>query len=177
MIQMKRKIAKSWRMRFVLFCLLFLNACIVQRSVVRQPELTLHVTGGTAPLANVSIYLYWLSNPYSRLEETQTFTTDEEGNVRLEQLLQSDSAYPLALHGVSYFEHKLCIEAEGYLTLLVTLTALPGEEIRLDVPLTEGSSLPICSDYKMLNHHPGTSRPDVTTQHPSLQGAYEIRGE
>jgi hypothetical protein len=162
---------------FALLYLLFLSACIVQRSVVRQPELALHVTNGSAPLANSSIYLYWISNPYSRLEETQIFLTDKEGNVRLEQVLQSDTAYPLALHGVGYFEHQLCIEAEGYRTLLVTLATLPGDEIRLDVSLTPGESLTVCSSYNTLDGHPGIARPDITAQHESIRGAYEITEE
>lgn len=162
---------------FTLLFLIFLNACVVQRSIVRQPELTLHVTNGNSALIGSSIYLYWLSNPYSRLEKAQSFITDAAGNVRLEQVLQRDTAYPLTLHGVSYFEHKLCIEAEGYKTLLITLAAIPGDEIHLDVTLTKGSSPNICSSYDTLSNHPGLARPDVTAQHPSLQGAYEVTGE
>jgi hypothetical protein len=159
---------------FVILGLNLLSACVVQRSVVRQPELALHVTDGTSPLADVSVYLYWISNPYNRLEQMQTFLTDEEGNLRLEQRLQSDTAYPLALHGVTYFEHTLCLEASGYRTLLVTVVVLPGEVLNLETPLTPGQSAQICSSYDTLNNHSGVSRPDVTRQQQSIRGAYEV---
>jgi hypothetical protein len=161
----------------VLMCCLLLGSCVVQRDVVRQPELSLQVTGKDAPLANLKVYLYWLSNPYSRLEQTQTFMTDLEGKVRLEQVLQSDTAYPLALHGVSEYEHKLCVEAEGYRTLLVTLVALPGDTIRLDLPLTAGDTFKVCGSYDTLSYHSGVPRPDVAAQHESVRGAYEITAQ
>jgi hypothetical protein len=108
---------------FVLFCLIFLSSC-VQHSVVRQPELMLHVTNANTPLENVSGYLYWISDPYSRLEQVQNFVTGKDGNLRLEEVLESDTTYLLMLHGVSYYEHKLCIEAPGYRSLLITMTVL-----------------------------------------------------
>lgn len=160
--------------RFALFCLIILNACVIQRSVVRQPKLSLHVTDGSVPVANANIYLYWISYPYGRLEQAQTFTTNAEGNLRLEQVLQNDTAYPLALHGVAEYEHKLCIEAQGYRTLLVTLVALPGDDIRLDAPLVLGESLEVCSNYDTLSSHLGVARPDITAQHESIRGAYEV---
>jgi hypothetical protein len=168
--------------RLVLFSLLLLNAClvlnacVVQRNVVRQPELSLHITDGTSPLT-AKVYLYWMSNPYSRLEQAQTLSTDAQGNLQLEQVLQNDTAYPLLLHGVSEYQHRLCLEAQGYRSLLVTLVALPGDAIRLDVPLSAGESLGACSSYDTLNNHPGLPRPDITAQHESIQGAYDITGE
>jgi hypothetical protein len=84
---------------------------------------------------------------------------------------------PLALHGVSEYEHKFCIEAQGYRNLLVTLVVLPGDEIRLDLPLTAGDTFNICGSHDKLSHHPGVSRPDVKAQHESIQGAYEITGQ
>lgn len=158
---------------FFIFCFIFLSACVVQRTVVQQPKLSLHITDGTTPLV-ANIYLYWISNPYSRLEGIQQFVTDEEGNLRLGEILQNDTAYPLALHGVSEFQHKLCLEAQGYHTLLVTLVASPGDDIRLDVPLTGGESPTFCNRYEGLNNHPGVQRPDIKEQHESIQGAYEV---
>jgi hypothetical protein len=162
--------------RFALLCLIFLNACVIQRSVVRQPELFLHVTDGTLPLARVSVYLFWNSDPYSRLEEAQNFTTDVEGNLKLEQVLQTDIAYPLALHGVTYYQHRLCLEAQGYRSLLITLAALPGDNIQLDVPLTAGESPNLCSSYERLERHQYSAVPraDIASQHESIRGAYEV---
>jgi hypothetical protein len=160
--------------RFSLLCLVLLSACVIQRNVVRQPALTLQVSDGMNPLSNVSIYLYWISDPYSRLEEVQQFVTDAKGEIRLEQLLQSDAAYPLFLHGVTYYQHTLCLQAPGYRTLLITLNAEPNDAINLDTPLTPGVELEICSNYTTLNNHPGVARSDVTKQHESIQGAYEV---
>jgi hypothetical protein len=161
---------------FGLLCLVFLSACVVQRTVVQQPKLSLHLTDGAAPLARASVYLYWVSNPYSRLEEVQTFTTDIGGNLGLEEILQNDIAYPLALHGVTYYQHKLCLEAQGYRSLLITLVALPGDDIHLDVPLTPGERLDLCSSYERLERHQYSAVPraDIESQHESIRGAYEV---
>jgi hypothetical protein len=159
--------------RALLFTLIFLTSCVIQRSVVRQPNLALQVTDGANPLANVSVYLYWISDPYGRLEETQQFATDAEGEVRLEERLQADVALPLALHGVKYFQHQLCLQTPGYRPLLVTLVTKPGDTIKLTLPLTLGQTPDVCSDYQTLNAHAGVPRPDIK-QHDSVQGAYEI---
>ena len=146
----------------------------MQVSVVRQPEMTLRVTDSTVPIAHTTVYLYWISEPYSRLEQSQTFETNAEGTVRLEQMLQTDTAFPLALHGVKAYQHKLCIEAPGYRTLLITMVVLRGEKVQLDTPLTPGENLAVCGSYDALNHPPGVPRPDISAQHESIKGAYEI---
>jgi hypothetical protein len=162
--------------RFSLFCLIFLSSCVVQRSVVRQPNLRLHITDGTAPIVGATLYLYWLSDPYSRLEQTQTFTTDAEGKVTLEEILQTDVAYPLVMHGVTYYKHLLCLEARGYLPLVINFVFLPGDEVRLDVPLSAGDGLEVCNRYESIerNAYSAVPRPDITGQHESVRGAYEV---
>ena len=157
------------------FLLLTLNACIFQRSIVRQPELLLHILDSSQnPIANAKVYVYWWSNPYSRLQESHELLTDASGLIKTKEILQTDTAYPFMLHGVQEYQHSLCIEMPDYRTLLMTLSVLPGEEVTLELPFTVGESISVCGDFEMLYGHAGTARPDVMNQHPSVQAAYEV---
>jgi hypothetical protein len=150
----------------------------VQRSVVRQPNLSLQVLDSTSqPIANAHVYTHWWSNPHSRLQESKMFVTDAEGVIQTEEVLQSETAYPLVLHGVPEYHHTLCIEAPDYRTVVMTLSVLPGERVELKVPLTLGESLSVCSNFERVFSHPGTARPDIRNQHPSVQSAYEVTGQ
>jgi hypothetical protein len=158
--------------------LIGLSGCVVQRSVVRQPDLLLQVLDSTnQPIADAQLYLYWWSNPYSSLQESQVLVTDAGGVIQTEEVLQTDTAYPLMLHGVQEFRHTLCIEVSDYRTVVMTLNVSPGEKVELSVQLTLGESLAVCSDFEKVFSHPGTPRPDIANQHPSVQSAYEITGQ
>jgi hypothetical protein len=164
--------------RIIFLCLAFLTACVVQRNVVRQPELTLQVTDGTVPLSSVSVYLFWISDPHNKLEHAQTFTTDETGNLRLEEVLQQDRAYPFMMHGVGFYQHELCLEKAGYQSLFITFSVNPGEALNLVAPLSEGESPRLCSSYEGLGRRVTalrtTLRPDILAQHPSIRAAFEV---
>ncbi len=147
----------------------------MQRNVVRQPELSLQVLDNNQqPISNAKIVLYWWSNPYSSLQERQQFTTDSQGLINLPETLQTDTAFPLMIHGVQEFHHTLCIEAVDYRSLLMTLSVLPKDKIILKASMTLGDSLSICNDFETVYGHPGTIREDIKGQHPSLKAAYEI---
>jgi hypothetical protein len=155
--------------------LLVLNACIVQRTIVRQPNLSLHILDSSQnPVSNAKMYVYWWSNPYSRLQESYEFLTDASGFIKTNEILQTDTAYPFMLHGVQEYHHSLCIEMPDYRTLLMTLNVLPGEKVKLELPLTLGESIPVCGDFETMYGHAGTPRPDIPSQHPSVQAAYEV---
>jgi hypothetical protein len=157
---------------------LFLSSCVLQRSVVQQPELSLLVLDqDQQPLPNAKVGLHWWSNPYSRLQESQLFSTNSQGQLMLPETLQADTAFPLMLHGVQEFHHGLCIEAIGYQTLIITLTVLPKDSIIIRASLNAGESVSICDSFDRLSNHPGNSRLDITAQHPSIQAAYEVPGE
>ena len=157
---------------------LFLSSCVVQRSVVQQPELSLLVLDqAQQPMPNAKVGLYWWSNPYSSLRESRLFVTNTEGQINLPEILQTDTAFPLMIHGVQEFHHSLCIETPGYRTLLFTLTVLPKDSIAINVPLHVGQSVEVCSDFENLYNHPGMSRLDITIQHPSIQAVYELTSE
>jgi hypothetical protein len=151
----------------LLICSYLLSSC-VQETLVRQPSLSLQLT------APATVYLYWLSTPHNRLEQAQTFTTDSEGKLRLEQLIEDRTAYPLMLHGVPVYEHSVCIEAQGYRTLVMFLRVVPGDDLRLSVPLSAGESLGVCQDYSGLRFHGGQQRPDIAVQHEHIEAAYEV---
>jgi hypothetical protein len=123
------------------------------------------------------MYVYWWSNPYSRLQESYELLTDENGRIATQEILQTDTAYPFMLHGVQEYQHSLCIEMPDYRTLLMTLNVLPGEKVKLELPLTSGESFSVCGDFEKVYGHPGTPRPDITNQHPSIQAAYEVTGQ
>ena len=95
----------------------------------------------------------------------------------LPEKLQTDTAFLLMIHGVQEFHHSLCIEVSGYQTLLLTLTVLPKDSIELIMPLSVGETIGVCSDFERLYNHPGMSRPDISSQHPSIQAAYELTSE
>jgi hypothetical protein len=164
--------------RLFILSLVVLTGCVVQRSVVRQPALDLYVTGGSVPLADVSVYLFWKSNPYNTLEETRTFATDANGRLKLEEILQLESSYPLLMHGVKFFEHELCLETPSYQTLIVNVKLEPGEKLTLSAPLTVGESPNVCSNYEELTRRVAVMqtrlRPDITGQHSTITGAYEV---
>jgi hypothetical protein len=125
-------------------------------------------------IPNANVYLYWWFNPYSSLQESQLFVTDPEGFVRLPEVLQTEMSFPLMIHGVKEYQHTLCIQVTGYRTLVMTLRALPKDNIVLETPLNSGESLAICQSFASVYNHPGTSRPDIEQQHPGVQAAYEI---
>jgi hypothetical protein len=155
--------------------LLTLNACVIQRAIVRQPELSLQVLDSSQnPIPNAKVYLYWWSNPYSRVQARYEFSTDLNGRVTTKEIVQSDTAYPFILHGVQEYHHSLCIEMPDYRTVLLTLIVLPGDKITLELPLSSGESIAVCDNFETVYNHPGEARPDILSQHPSIQAAYEL---
>lgn len=158
-----------------LLLLLLLNSCVIQRSVVRQPQLSVAVFAqNQVAIPNANVYLYWWFNPYSSLEASQSFVTDVKGFVRLPEVLQTEMSFPLMIHGVKEYQHTLCIQVAGYRTLVMTLRASPKDNIVLETPLNPGESLPICQSFDSVYNHPGSSRPDIEQQHPAVEAAYEI---
>ncbi len=82
---------------------------------------------------------------------------------------------PLMLHGVSHNYLSFCVNAPSYRTLVGTLeNFVPGETIRLSLPLTPGESAPVCNDYRRLHTHQGEPRADIAAQHAKLSGVYEV---
>jgi hypothetical protein len=147
---------------------------MVQRSLVRQPELSLLILDSSfQPLPAARVFLYWWSNPYSRLQESQELLSDSKGLIQLSEVLKTEMVFPLMIHGIQEYQHTLCIEAENYRTLVVTLRVLPRDKIELNMPLTMGESTTVCGDFEKL-YGDGLPRPDLTNQHPSVQAAYEL---
>lgn len=161
--------------RIFLTISLLLSACVLQRSVVQQPELDLLLLDQVQqPLSNVKVVLYWYSEPHSRLRDSQTFVTNALGQIKLAEILQTDTAFPLMMHGVQEFHHAMCIEALGYQTVLLSLVVLPKDALSIRAVLHEGQSIAVCSDFERLYNHPGNARPDISMQHPGIRAAYEL---
>jgi hypothetical protein len=154
--------------------LLSLSACLIPRSIVRVPELNLSFLDEDAqPLLDVRATLYWWEDPYRRLDETLLLTEPTNGKLELKEVLGSDTAAPLLIHGVRYYHHTLCLEASGYKTLIFNMIVLPRDVISLKVPLTKGESKNVCGDFESLETVSGKGRPDLL-QHDAIQGVFDV---
>lgn len=161
----------------VVISTLSLSGCF-NRAFVVFPKLDVRVTDrGGVGLADASLTFYAWSHPHSRLDAEASYSGDAEGRISTPEEVDSETVTPFLPHGVAEHHWTFCVSVPAYRTLIGSLENLvPGETVKLTLPLTPGESSPVCSDYRSLSTHQGKPREDITAQNAKLRGVYEVTG-
>jgi hypothetical protein len=145
----------------VLTALVFLveNGCVVPRERIDQPALELLVTDDKgAPIAGAEVAVYLWSHPHSRLDKEISETTPADGKVSLAQRSQTETVYPLCMHGVAEHHISVCVSHPGHTSVVFELDD-PAAATSVTVPLHPGTQRP-CA-YDDLRFPGGPARPDL----------------
>jgi hypothetical protein len=104
------------RAGLVLVAAAALAGCIPwQREVLVQPALEfLVVDPQQRPLPGARILFVAGSNPHHVLHHTLRLETDQTGRAAIEAQRETETIYPLMMHGVPFYYWTWCVELDGY---------------------------------------------------------------
>lgn len=132
---------------FGLLTTLLAGACIPwSREVLVQPTMKMTVVDSDKrPIPGASVLFVSGSNPHHKLHHALRLTTDEQGRVHLEAKLESETVYPLMMHGVPFYYWGWCVEKTGY-TPAVYQEHQPDESMDVTVVLQPGETAAACQN-------------------------------
>jgi hypothetical protein len=92
------------------------SGCIPwHREVVVQPALEFRVVDPQQrPVPGARILFIAGSNPHHVLHHSLRLEADEQGRAVLEQQRETETIYPLMMHGVPFYYWAWCVEKDGY---------------------------------------------------------------
>ena len=132
---------------FGLLTTLLASACIpATREVLVQPLMTMTVVDADKrPVPGASVLFVSASNPHHKLHHALRLTTDEQGRVHLDAKLESETFYPLMMHGVPFYYWGWCVEKAGYQPT-VYQEHPPDESMEVTVELQPGVTAATCQN-------------------------------
>jgi hypothetical protein len=101
---------------FALFAASVLAGCIPwRREALVQPALEIQVVDpDQRPVAGAAVLFLAASNPHHVLHHVLRLETDQQGRVLLEERRESETVYPLMMHGVPFYYWAWCVEKQGF---------------------------------------------------------------
>src|SRR3954468_24937064 len=105
---------------------LTLAACVPQ-VMVTQPHLLMHLQNEAGEAVPAKVPLYWWEYPHRRQRGVTVVAADLQGTVAFSETIASEVMMPLVPHGVPAYNWSFCVEAEGYKTVVGTVSSVqPG---------------------------------------------------
>jgi hypothetical protein len=131
-----------------LVAVLLLSGCIPwRREALVQPALQIRVTSPDGkPLPGARILFVAASNPHGVLHHALELRTDEQGVATLDEERQTETIYPLMMHGVPFYYWTWCVEKDGYVPEVRGIQSPPETPVQT-VVLQPGSSGKSCRQH------------------------------
>ena len=88
----------------------------VPRNTIVQPEIHIQVQDNQQnPIDGSQVLFISMSDPHSQLHHFVKYDTDPLGRVTIPELKELEWIYPLMLHGIPFYNFRLCTHKEGYI--------------------------------------------------------------
>lgn len=103
-------------MKRLVIALAVLSGCIpMRKTFVMRPEATVRVVDSDgAPITSASVVLVRNKYPYGSRDARWSAKTDAKGEVSFSREEETQTVYPLMMHGVPGYGFVVCADAPGY---------------------------------------------------------------